>query len=133
MLVVQFLTRPPDECHPFGTLIDDYLTLINECWVVKVRNILRKGKMCAYHLVKLVQRSNVGSTWLITSPKSLLPFLQVDSYGNIYNGQGRAGQILTVTVSYLLFPLSSHIHYLEEKKTSLQTEQIGLKFGFYHP
>lgn len=37
MLVVQFLTRPPDECHPFGNLIDDCLMLINESCVVEIQ------------------------------------------------------------------------------------------------
>lgn len=59
MLVVRFLIKPLDECHPFDTFIDVYLMLINKCWVVEVRHILREGKMRAYHLAKLVQKSNV--------------------------------------------------------------------------
>lgn len=33
LLVVHFLTGPFEESHPFGSLINDYRTMIHEGWV----------------------------------------------------------------------------------------------------
>ncbi|MBA0660435.1 hypothetical protein Goklo_012452, partial [Gossypium klotzschianum] len=61
-LMVNVLIKPPEDCHPFSTLIEECLAFIAKD-----------------HLMNLAQVIDVGLVLLEAPPEDLLPFLQHDA------------------------------------------------------
>ncbi|MBA0837966.1 hypothetical protein Goarm_010073, partial [Gossypium armourianum] len=79
MLMVNVLIKPPEDCHPFSTLIEECLAFIAKGYVIEIRHILMEGNNCADHLMNLAQVIDVGLVLLEAPPEDLLPFLQHDA------------------------------------------------------